>query len=139
MPARTALCICLILVSLTSGRAALAQTGAGMSPADEILSTLRTRGYAIVEHERTWLGRERVLAEKDGMRRELVFIPGTGEILRDYAARKETPGGPGEATSPGAMGAPRSAASDAPAATPSDSVGDPVSVGAVGVSSAGAP
>lgn len=55
------------------------------TPADEIITTLRDHGYLIVENERTWLGRQRVIAEKNGTQRELVFNPGTGEILRDYA------------------------------------------------------
>lgn len=69
----------------------LAQTDPGLSPGDEILSTLRSRGYEIVENERTWLGRQRIVAMKDGTSREVVFIPATGEILRDYAIRAEGP------------------------------------------------
>ncbi|WP_430465021.1 hypothetical protein [Tabrizicola sp.] len=60
--------------------------------AAEILTSLISRGYAIVEDERTWLGRQRIIAIKDGMRRELVFHPGTGEILRDYSVRLDTAG-----------------------------------------------
>lgn len=67
---------------------ALAQSDATLTPTDEILSTLLSRGYTILEDERTWLGRQRILAEKDGTLREVVFIPGTGEILRDYSVRK---------------------------------------------------
>ena len=66
---------------------ALAEANSTLAPADEILSTLRERGYRIVEDERTWLGRQRIIAEKNGARRELVFNPGTGEILRDYSFR----------------------------------------------------
>jgi hypothetical protein len=61
------------------------QTRTGQTPVDEILITLRDKGYLIVENKRTWLGRQRIIAEKDGARREVVFNPGTGEILRDYA------------------------------------------------------
>ena len=56
------------------------------APADQILIQLQQKGYSILLQERTWLGRGRIVAIKDGMRREVVFHPGTGEILRDYAA-----------------------------------------------------
>lgn len=73
-------------ILIASGPAqAQAQADNSLSPTDEILSTLRTRGYDIVENERTWLGRQRIVARKDGTSREVVFIPATGEILRDYA------------------------------------------------------
>ena len=64
---------------------ALAQVEATLTPTDQILSTLKSRGYTIVDQHRTWLGRERIIATKDGTSREIVFIPATGEILRDYA------------------------------------------------------
>lgn len=54
------------------------------TPADDIISALRSHGYRIVVQERTWLGRERVVAETSSKRREVVFNPGTGEIMRDY-------------------------------------------------------
>lgn len=63
-----------------------AQAEPRFAPADEILTTLLSYGYVIVENERTWLGRQRILAEKEGRLREVVFVPGTGEILRDYSA-----------------------------------------------------
>ena len=71
-------------VALQNG--ANAQTEQQLAPADAILTTLLSRGYVIVENDRTWLGRQRILAEKDGTQREVVFVPGTGEILRDYSA-----------------------------------------------------
>lgn len=61
------------------------QAHAQTSPGDALLSSLRAKGYVILSQERTWLGRERVVAENSAHRRELVFNPGTGEILRDYA------------------------------------------------------
>lgn len=76
------LCALLLSAALAGfGSVAVAQT----SPTDQILLILQGKGYAIVTQERTWLGRGRVVAEKDGTRREVVFNPGTGEILRDYA------------------------------------------------------
>ena len=71
----------------TKGKRATAQT-----PSEQILSILINRGYRILEDERTWLGRQRIIAERDGTRRELVFHPGTGEILRDYSVRIEMTG-----------------------------------------------
>lgn len=64
----------------------------GQTPTAQIISILIDRGYRIVEDERTWLGRQRIIAERDGTRRELVFHPGTGEILRDYSVRIEMAG-----------------------------------------------
>lgn len=76
-----------LVLAATAGLqdAAHAQAESQLAPAEEILTTLLSRGYVIVENERTWLGRQRILAEKDGRQREVVFVPGTGEILRDYS------------------------------------------------------
>jgi len=52
---------------------------------EQIVAALELQGYVIISMERTWLGRLRVLAEDDRVRRELVFNPGTGEILRDFS------------------------------------------------------
>ena len=52
---------------------------------DRIAAELQAQGYEILEINRTWLGRLRILAENDEIRREIVFNPGTGEILRDYS------------------------------------------------------
>lgn len=74
---------------LAPAPAAMAQTGRSgesRSAAEaEVVALLQGLGYTILTEERTWLGRARIVAEKDGMRREVVFNPGTGEILRDYA------------------------------------------------------
>jgi hypothetical protein len=50
----------------------------------QLIAALEAQGFVILEAERTWLGRLRVVAESDSLRREVVFNPGTGEILRDY-------------------------------------------------------
>jgi len=50
---------------------------------DRVTAALTMQGFVVVSMERTWLGRLRVVAEDDAMRRELVFNPVTGEILRD--------------------------------------------------------
>lgn len=72
------LALCLIVLT---AQPVFAQT----TPYDDILSALRAKGYIILVDERTWLGRQRVVADNGEHRRELVFNPGTGEIFRDYA------------------------------------------------------
>lgn len=52
---------------------------------DQVLANLKAQGYHVVQMDRTWLGRMWILAENGEVRREIVFNPGTGEILRDYA------------------------------------------------------
>ncbi len=51
---------------------------------DEIIANLKAQGYHVVQQDRTWLGRMWILARSDTMQREVVFNPGTGEVLRDY-------------------------------------------------------
>lgn len=58
---------------------------------ERIAAELQAQGYDIVEANRTWLGRLRIVAENDDIRRELVFNPGTGEILRDYSVQLTAP------------------------------------------------
>ena len=65
--------------------AALAATATAQDVAGSLLAQLSAQGYEVVYMQRTWLGRMRVVAENDAIRREIVFNPGTGEILRDYA------------------------------------------------------
>lgn len=123
----------LALSLVLGGQAAFAQAGTDQTPVDEILSTLRGHGYLIVENERTWLGRQRVIAEKDDARRELVFNPGTGEILRDYAVKiapPETTRLTGDASKSGLGGGIGVAASADSA--PGLSVGESLGVGRAG-------
>lgn len=118
---------------------AMADVPGNVSPADEIIQALRSHGYRIVEDERTWLGRQRVVALKDGARRELVFIPGTGEILRDYSvllSSGDRPGGDlaGVVSMSSDVGASQTRGSTdtvaGVASAPGMSVGDPVGIGA---------
>lgn len=51
--------------------------------ADEIVVQLRQQGFGSIVVERTWLGRTRILAERNDARREIILNPNTGEILRD--------------------------------------------------------
>ena len=67
----------------------LALTGAPFAVAaqsvqDQIVTQLERQGFEGIALNRTWLGRVRVVAMRDDLRRELVFNPQTGEILRDY-------------------------------------------------------
>jgi hypothetical protein len=52
---------------------------------DDVEAALIAQGYEIVNVGRTWLGRLRLVAENDEIRREIVINPTTGEVLRDYS------------------------------------------------------
>ena len=52
---------------------------------DRVIANLNAQGFEVVRITRTWLGRMWILAESKDVRREIVFNPATGEILRDYA------------------------------------------------------
>ncbi|MEZ5777335.1 MAG: hypothetical protein R3E44_03140 [Paracoccaceae bacterium] len=51
---------------------------------DSVSRQLADQGYAITRRKRTLLGRVKVEAINGRRRREIVFDPTTGEILRDY-------------------------------------------------------
>lgn len=72
------LAICLVLVGAP-------HVAAAQSVQDQIVTQLRDQGFEEISLNRTWLGRVRVIALRDELRRELVFNPQTGEILRDYS------------------------------------------------------
>jgi hypothetical protein len=65
--------------------AALAAPLAAQGIQDDVVEALVGQGYEIVNVGRTWLGRLRVVAENDEIRREIVINPTTGEVLRDYS------------------------------------------------------
>ncbi|MFY0660195.1 MAG: hypothetical protein JXR15_06860 [Shimia sp.] len=73
-----ALALGLTLVVTMSG-AAQAETRV-----EAIARHLAEQGYHDIEIGRTFLGRARIEAEKNGMEREIIVNPRTGEILRDY-------------------------------------------------------
>lgn len=73
-----ALALGLTLVAALSG-AAQAETRV-----EAIARHLAEQGYHDIEIGRTFLGRARIEAEKNGMEREIIVNPRTGEILRDY-------------------------------------------------------
>ncbi len=68
-----------LLLAIGLAGAAFAQ-----SAQDAIIEELRADGYTSVTTSRTLLGRVRIVAERPGREREIVFNPRTGVILRDY-------------------------------------------------------
>ena len=71
-----------VLVAIALGTAGPA-TAQGSALAS-VIEQLEAQGFQIEDVERTWLGRTRVVSRSDRHRRELVFNPRTGEVLRDY-------------------------------------------------------
>ena len=73
---------------------------------EQISGQLQSQGFTITSVEKTWLGRVRIVARSAVYDREVVFVPATGEILRDYwvprAGAQGTAGG--KAGSSGASG-----------------------------------
>ena len=55
-----------------------------LSTKDALVRKLRGQGFETIKIGRTLLGRTRIIAESPKYRREIVFNPRTGEILRDY-------------------------------------------------------
>lgn len=51
---------------------------------DAITRQLTDQGFGEIKVSKTFLGRVRVEALRDGREREIIFNPRTGEILRDY-------------------------------------------------------
>lgn len=60
------------------------------SISDQVVANLQAQGFEVVQMDRTWLGRMWILARSETVQREVVFNPGTGEILRDYAIKIST-------------------------------------------------
>lgn len=93
----------------------------------QLLASLQAQGYVILEQGYTFLGRLRVVAQNDEIRREIVVNPGTGEILRDYAVMLSKIAGVKPTTAPSAG----SAAASAVAANPGASGGATTGVASV--------
>ncbi|MDO6457124.1 hypothetical protein Q4560_10980 [Celeribacter halophilus] len=51
---------------------------------DQVITQLKSQGYTRITVGRTLLGRTRIVARNDEMRREIIINPSTGEVLRDY-------------------------------------------------------
>jgi phosphopantothenoylcysteine synthetase/decarboxylase len=54
------------------------------SVVDQVITQLKSQGYTRITVGRTLLGRTRIVARNDEMRREIIINPSTGEVLRDY-------------------------------------------------------
>lgn len=61
-----------------------AGTAFATGAADSIVAQLRDQGFSSISVERTLLGRTRIVALSEQYRREIIFNPRTGEILRDF-------------------------------------------------------
>jgi uncharacterized membrane protein YgcG len=73
-----------------------------------LVSQLRTQGFTRIEVSTTWLGRTRIVAESSNQRREIIFNPRTGEILRDFWRRSDGKSGGGILSSGGGSSGPGS-------------------------------
>ena len=89
-----ALCVSTALVAAPIP--ALAQTA---TPLERFKQMLQSQGFSEMKVNRTWLGRVRIVARSKDARRELVFNPYSGEVLRDYIESEDdgdlTDGGSG--------------------------------------------
>ncbi len=73
------------ILSVTAGLAlALPNLAAAETVEEQIIRQLQAQGFNRIEVQRTLLGRVRIDATSSTLERELIFNPGTGEILRDY-------------------------------------------------------
>jgi hypothetical protein len=59
---------------------------------DRIVAELREQGFTRIEIARTLLGRTRIVAVSPAYRREIVFNPATGVILRDFWSARSAGG-----------------------------------------------
>ena len=64
--------------------AAVPTLAPAQSAQDAIVAQLTEQGFRNISVSRTLLGRVRILAVSSDLRREIVFNPATGEIIRDY-------------------------------------------------------
>lgn len=79
---------------LCLGTAPLPVMAAGF--AEVIVSELQQQGYSRIVTEQTWLGRVRIVAQRDTGSREIILNPRTGEILRDLWLLKDGNSGRGK-------------------------------------------
>lgn len=68
---------------------ALAAAPAAADVAQAWVNQLALDGYDEITVRRTWLGRVRIVAEKDEIEREVILNPRTGEVLRDYSRHED--------------------------------------------------
>ena len=84
-------------LALLAARPAMAQD----SMLRSVVAQLERQGYEVESVKRTWLGRVRVIARSSSHTREIVYVPTTGEVLRDYWEPNQGSAG---STSPGNTG-----------------------------------
>ena len=72
-----------VFLAALLGGIAMAGAAQARDPVDAIVRELKRNRYRIETVSRTFLGRIRILASRDGGRREIIVNPATGEILRD--------------------------------------------------------
>ncbi|WP_143093120.1 hypothetical protein [Celeribacter neptunius] len=53
---------------------------------EEMIARLQAQGYSEITTSRTWLGRVRIVAQRQRAMREIILDPRNGAILRDYIA-----------------------------------------------------
>lgn len=56
----------------------------------DLIASLEQEGFSVVERERTFLGRVRILAVGPAGTREVILNPRNGRVLRDLIRRRET-------------------------------------------------
>ncbi len=74
----------LLATALSTGPAVAA------SVKEKLVSELKSQGFVDLTITRTWLGRTRIVGSNGKYKRELVFNPYSGEILRDYWEEEKT-------------------------------------------------
>ncbi len=72
-----------VLVLAICGSLAMAGPVAAAGFEDAVVAQLQAQGYGQIRLEHTLLGRVRIVAMLEGMRREIILNPRTGEVLRD--------------------------------------------------------
>lgn len=101
-------------VAVLTGPTALA-AWTGPPVAGPLVDQLETEGYGIVEVRRSWLGRIVILADRDGLLREIVLNRATGAVLSDrtfgFASASPNPADAGATPATTGPAAPRGAGS----------------------------
>lgn len=73
----------LVGLTATSGLALAGAAAMAETFADAVISQLTRQGFSNIAVETTWLGRLRILGNRQDGRREIILNPRTGEVLRD--------------------------------------------------------
>ncbi|MHC0053419.1 hypothetical protein [Actibacterium sp. D379-3] len=71
-------------LACTIAALALSSPARAQSLEEALLSQLHAQGFTRIQRSRTLLGRVRLAATGNGIEREIIFNPRTGEILRDF-------------------------------------------------------